>query len=102
MHDAHNSTALEGNTLVLREVGRQRGPGASRRHDIQPFPGGMTPPSFALVDVEVCTWRARTWGMGKTGAHLVERLASLRPSSAPSSSASTLFWTASAGQDRCR
>ena len=38
VHDPHNSTALEGNTLVLREVGRQRGPGTSRRHDIQPFP----------------------------------------------------------------
>ena len=128
VHEAHNSTAIEGNTLVLREVehllleGRavgdkqlteylevkgyadaarwvygqaleptldpapnlltlteirhvhrlamspawdvsphpdataQEGPGSFRRHDIHPFPGGMRPPSFALVEALLRDW----------------------------------------------
>ncbi len=31
-------------------------PGAFRRHDIHPFPGGMRPPSWPLVPVEVTGW----------------------------------------------
>jgi len=31
-------------------------PGNFRRHDIQPFPGGMTPPSWALVEVRTTEW----------------------------------------------
>ncbi len=31
-------------------------PGAFREHDIRPFPGGMTPPSWPLVPAEVDTW----------------------------------------------
>jgi Fic family protein len=31
-------------------------PGAFREHDIQPFPGGMTPPSWPLVHAAVDTW----------------------------------------------
>lgn len=126
--EAHNSTAIEGNTLVLREVavlldqgravgakdlkdylevlgygdaarwvygqavepgdwhgggfvtvtelrhvhdlamskvwevaphpdaGPGEGPGGFRRHDIQPFPGGMTPPAWADVPAQVRGW----------------------------------------------
>lgn len=126
--EAHNSTAIEGNTLVLREVavlldegravgakdlrdyvevlgygdaarwvysqadepgqwrgdgfvtvtelrrihqvtmtavwdvaphpvaGPDEGPGAFRRHDIRPFPGGMTPVSWTDVPAQVRTW----------------------------------------------
>ena len=31
-------------------------PGSFRQHDIQPFPGGMTPPSWALVEVRTKDW----------------------------------------------
>ncbi len=31
-------------------------PGAFREHDVQPFPGGMTPPSWPLVQAAVDTW----------------------------------------------
>lgn len=31
-------------------------PGSFRRHDIQPFPGGMTPPTFPLVSAGVASW----------------------------------------------
>lgn len=31
-------------------------PGSFRRHDIRPFPGGMTPPTFPLVSAEVTSW----------------------------------------------
>lgn len=126
--EAHNSTAIEGNTLVLREVavlldqgravgakdlkdylevlgygdaarwvygqavdpgdwrgdgfvtvtelrhvhdlamskvwevaphpdaGPAEGPGGFRRHDIQPFPGGMTPPAWTDVPAQTQSW----------------------------------------------
>lgn len=45
----------------------QEGPGSFRRHDIQPFPEGMTPPEWVYVDAELSDWidqvnalRART------------------------------------------
>ncbi|MHB9149341.1 MAG: Fic family protein [Thermoleophilia bacterium] len=31
-------------------------PGSFRRHDIRPFPGGMTPPTFPLVRAGVTSW----------------------------------------------
>lgn len=31
-------------------------PGNFRRHDIQPFPGGMTPPSWGFVEVRTTDW----------------------------------------------
>jgi Fic family protein len=31
-------------------------PGSFRRHDIRPFPGGMTPPTFPLVPAGVTSW----------------------------------------------
>ncbi len=32
------------------------GPGSFREHDIRPFPAGMVPPSWVLVDSEINTW----------------------------------------------
>lgn len=31
-------------------------PGNFREHDIQPFPGGMTPPSWVLVEADIAEW----------------------------------------------
>jgi hypothetical protein len=147
VHEAHNSTAIEGNTLVLREVeqllleGRAVGdrqlaeymevkgyadaarwvhgqaleptldqpedlltlteirhvhrmamepvwsvnphpdampeesPGSFRRHDIQPFPGGMRPPSFALVEPKLRDWLDQVNAIPSAEGHLMERLA---------------------------
>jgi hypothetical protein len=147
VHEAHNSTAIEGNTLVLREVdellrqGRAVGnkqladymevrgyaqaarwvygqalhpgeigdgalltltevrhvhelamtpvwevaphpdalpeetPGSFRRHDILPFPGGMTPPSFALIEPLVRDWLDMVAALPDGDGHFMERLA---------------------------
>ncbi len=148
VHEAHNSTAIEGNTLVLREVdellrqGRavgnkqlaeymevrgyaqaaqwvysqalaphemgegalvtltevrhvhelamtpvwdvaphpeataQETPGSFRRHDIRPFPGGMRPPSFALVEPLLRDWLDTVAALPDGRGHFIERLAS--------------------------
>lgn len=87
--EAHHSTAIEGNTLVLKQVeqllaeGRAVGnkelteylevrgyadaaewvygqaPGSFREHDIHPFPGGMTLPAHPLVGSRVQDWIER-------------------------------------------
>lgn len=144
--EAHNSTALEGNTLVLRQVeallaeGRAVGdkdlkeymevrgyadaaqwvyshtlnpgdwstgdpltltelryvhelalgpawgvaphpnatpaerPGSFREHDIEPFPGGMTPPSWVEVPAAIGEW-IRSLSVITTREHLVEGIA---------------------------
>ncbi len=149
VHEAHNSTAIEGNTLVLREVeqllleGRAVGdrqladylevkgygdaarwvygqaleptlegadelltltevrhvhrmamspvwgvaphpdatpeesPGNFRRHDIHPFPGGMRPPSFALIEPRLRDWLERVNDTPTAGGHPIERLAEI-------------------------
>ena len=147
VHEAHHSTAIEGNTLVLREVeqllleGRAVGdrqlaeymevkgyadaarwvygqaleptlyqpeelltlteirhvhrmamepvwsvsphpdatpeesPGSFRRHDIHPFPGGMRPPSFALVEPKLRDWLDLVNAIASAEGHPMERLA---------------------------
>src|SRR5450756_1495870 len=147
VHEAHNSTAIEGNTLVLREVeqllleGRAVGdrqlaeylevkgyadaarwvysqalepsleglgelvtltevrqvhrmamgpvwdvsphpdatpdeaPGNFRTHDIRPFPGGMRPPSFALVKPRLRDWLDQVNAIPGATGHPMERLA---------------------------
>ena len=146
VYDAHNSTAIEGNTLVLREVrqllregravgdrqlkdylevkgyadaarwvyghaiapdrdggelltltevrhvhsmamtpvwdvaphvdaGPDEGPGAFRKHDIHPFPGGMTPPSFALVEPRLRDWLDDLQQVAASPAHPMEQIA---------------------------
>jgi hypothetical protein len=39
-----------------RDAGEDEGPGQFRRHDIRPFGGGMTPPSWALVEARLQDW----------------------------------------------
>jgi len=34
----------------------REGPGSYRRHDIRPFPGGMVPESWPLIDAELSAW----------------------------------------------
>lgn len=52
-------------------------PGAFRRHDIHPFPGGMTPPTWPLVDAEVSSWVADVSKLRARVADLPERVADL-------------------------
>lgn len=40
------------------------GPGNFREHDIHPFPGGMTPPSWPLVPAEIDGWVERVCILG--------------------------------------
>ncbi len=147
VHDAHNSTAIEGNTLVLREVeqllhegravgdrqlaeymevkgyadaarwvysqavspdrlgdgdlltltevrdvhrmamapvwevaphpdaGPDEGPGSFRRHDIHPFPGGMRPPSHALVEPRLRDWLDGVEAVRASADHPMEAIA---------------------------
>jgi Fic family protein len=147
VHDAHNSTAIEGNTLVLKEVeqllregravgdrqlkdymevkgygdaarwvygqaqepdregggelltltevrhvhamamtavwdiephpdaGSDEGPGSFRKHDIQPFPDGMTPPSFALVEPRLRDWLDSVQKITTSSTHPMEMIA---------------------------
>jgi fido (protein-threonine AMPylation protein) len=150
VHEAHNSTAIEGNTLVLRQVeellreGRAVGnkqlaeyvevkgyadaarwvyghalepgdepprslltlteirhvhrlamtpvweiaphpdrtpaesPGSFREHDIAPFPGGMQPPSHALVPPRVRDWLDVVQRLDRQHVgHVIERLAAV-------------------------
>ena len=52
-------------------------PGALREHDIQPFPGGMTPPSWPLVAPEVDTWIERANSLEARSEGFPESLADL-------------------------
>lgn len=40
------------------EANEQEGPGQWRRHDIQPFPGGMEPPSWTDISAKMTDWLA--------------------------------------------
>jgi hypothetical protein len=50
-------------------------PGAFRRHDIHPFPGGMTPPSWVLVQPEMTTWVDEVNAIEPRGATFAEAIA---------------------------
>jgi hypothetical protein len=52
-------------------------PGSFREHDIHPFPGGMTPPSWPLVPAEIDTWVHDVNGLQPRTPSLPEELASL-------------------------
>lgn len=60
------------------------GPGSFREHDIQPFPGGMTPPTWPVVPARLQQWvddvrtlGRRVDGRERLGRPLPEELASL-------------------------
>ena len=61
----------------------REGPGSLREHDIQPFPGGMTPPSWPLVPARMQQWvedvcaTAERAGHGDIDRWLPEELARL-------------------------
>lgn len=42
------------------DAGEREGPGSFREHDIRPFPGGMTPPSWPLVPAKTRDWLDET------------------------------------------
>lgn len=52
-------------------------PGLFREHDIQPFPGGMSPPTWPMVAAEVHAWLERANALGARGEAFPERLADL-------------------------
>lgn len=52
-------------------------PGSFREHDIQPFPGGMTPPSWPLVPAEMSEWLDRVNTLEVENERLVEDLSDL-------------------------
>lgn len=52
-------------------------PGAFREHDIQPFPGGMTPPSWPLVTPAVDTWISEANALEARSEGFAEQLADL-------------------------
>ncbi|MCP3989384.1 MAG: Fic family protein [Actinomycetia bacterium] len=52
-------------------------PGSFREHDIQPFPGGMTPPSWPLIPAEITEWLERANALDTANDGLVEELAGL-------------------------
>ena len=53
------------------------GPGEFRRHDIHPFPGGMTPPSWVLVAGEMRSWLAATTTLRAATVEFPEQIAEL-------------------------
>jgi fido (protein-threonine AMPylation protein) len=62
------------------DAGPREGPGSFREHDIQPFPGGMTPPSWTDVPGAIKTWitdAGRLTERQPDDAPLPEALASL-------------------------
>jgi len=42
------------------DTSEREGPGGFREHDIRPFPGGMTPPSWPLVPAKIEDWLDQT------------------------------------------
>lgn len=50
-------------------------PGSYRRHDIQPFPDGMTPVSWPLVDAEMAEWAKQVNLVDSTALAFPEALA---------------------------
>lgn len=55
-------------------------PGAFREHDIQPFPGGMTPPSWPIVPPEIENWLARANALEARSDDFPGKLADLHAS----------------------
>jgi hypothetical protein len=53
----------------------EESPGNFRRHEIRPFPGGMKPPSFALVDSLMRDWLDLVAALPHGDGHFIERLA---------------------------
>lgn len=87
----------DGNTLTLTEIRHvhrmamgpvwdvaphaeatpNEAPGNFREHDIHTFPGGMTPPSWVLVPVEMDSWLAEVLELRARTPDFPERLAAI-------------------------
>lgn len=59
------------------DAGPEEGPGAFRRHDIHPFPAGMTPPTWPLVASEIDTWVAEANAIVPRSPDFAEQVARL-------------------------
>ncbi len=61
-----------------KDASNDEGPGNFRRHDVRPFPGGMRPPSWILVEARLADWldEVNDQVEGRLAAH-PERLARL-------------------------
>jgi fido (protein-threonine AMPylation protein) len=55
-------------------------PGNFREHDIEPFPGGMRPPSWVLVSSELDSWLSEINDLAARKPEFTERLAALHAS----------------------
>ncbi len=62
------------------DASAREGPGAFREHDIRPFPGGMTPPSWPLVGADVDQWLERANALAARAPGFPEELADLHAS----------------------
>ena len=58
-------------------AGDDEGPGQFRRHDIHPFPAGMTPPSWPLVQAEMDQWVTQAAGLKPRAPGFGEQIARL-------------------------
>lgn len=59
------------------DAGSGESPGSFRRHDIHPFPEGMTPPTWPLVEPELAGWVEQADEVEPRSATFPEQLASL-------------------------
>ncbi len=59
------------------EATERERPGAYREHEIRPFPGGMTPPSWPLVPGEMTAWIEQANSLDPTALDFPEQLAAL-------------------------
>ena len=59
------------------DAGFDEGPGAYRRHDIHPFPGGMTPPAWTDVSSLMTDWIADVNRLRPDSEHFPEAVADL-------------------------
>jgi hypothetical protein len=59
------------------DAGPDEGPGAFRRHDIQPFPGGMRPPQWTEVPALTSDWIERASALRQADASFPEALAAV-------------------------
>lgn len=62
------------------DASAREAPGAFREHDIQPFPGGMTPPTWPLIGASVDDWLERANGLVPRSPSFPEEMAELHAS----------------------
>lgn len=62
------------------DASAREAPGAFREHDIQPFPGGMTPPTWPLIGASVDDWLERANGLVARSPSFPEEMAELHAS----------------------